>query len=364
MTVIKPMLIFGARPNFMKIAPIFREMAVRSGIDPVLVHTGQHFDEAMSEGFLRVLELPRPDVHLEVGSGTEAWQTGQIVTRVEPVVAELRPDVGVVVGDVTSTLAAALALSLAKVPVAHVEAGLRSRDWTMPEERNRVVVDRISQFLFTPSADADANLVAEGIDPANVFRVGNVMIDSLDWVLPRLAVDDTLERYGVGDAGAFGLVTLHRAGNVDDDGILKGLIAALVEIAEEIPLLFPVHPRTHKRLEALGISLDGTGVAHLPPVSYSDFTALLSRAALVLTDSGGIQEEAVVLGVPCLTLRENTERPITLESGLNRLAGTDRETVVRLARETLRQRRRAAQRPPLWDGAAARRIVDVLAAEP
>lgn len=360
--MIKPMLIFGARPNFMKIAPIFREMTSRAGIEPVLVHTGQHFDEAMSDQFLRVLELPRPDVHLEVGSGTEAWQAAQIITRLEPVVAELRPDCGVVVGDVTSTLAAALAVSFAKVPVAHVEAGLRSRDWTMPEERNRVVVDRISEFLFTPSADADANLVAEGIDEAKVFRVGNVMIDSLDWVLPRLAADETLDRFGLAGGARFGLVTLHRAGNVDDEGILKGLIAALVEISEELPLLFPVHPRTHKRLEALGISLEGTGVAHLPPLAYSDFTALLSRAALVLTDSGGIQEEAVVLGVPCLTLRENTERPITLESGLNRLAGTDPETVVRLAGETLGGPRRDATRPPLWDGLAGRRVVDVLAA--
>ena len=359
--MIKPMLVFGARPNFMKIAPIFREMRRRDDFEPVLVHTGQHFDEAMSDQFLRVLELPRPDVHLEVGSGTESWQTAQIITRLEPVVAELRPDCGVVVGDVTSTLAAALALSLAKVPVAHVEAGLRSRDWTMPEERNRVVVDRLSELLFTPSEDADHNLVAEGIDPAKVFRVGNVMIDSLDWVLPRLSVGEALARYGV--AGErFGLVTLHRAGNVDDDGILKGLVAALVEIAEELPLLFPVHPRTHKRMEALGLSFDGTGVAHLPPLSYSDFTALLSRAAVVLTDSGGIQEEAVVLGVPCLTLRANTERPITLESGLNRLAGTDPAKVVELARETLRGPRRPATRPPLWDGASGRRVVDVLAA--
>ncbi|MDQ3952282.1 MAG: UDP-N-acetylglucosamine 2-epimerase (non-hydrolyzing) [Actinomycetota bacterium] len=361
--MIKPMLVFGARPNFMKIAPIFREMRERSDFEPVLVHTGQHFDEAMSDQFLRGLELPRPDVHLEVGSGTESWQTAQIVTRLEPVISELRPDCGVVVGDVTSTLAAALALSLAKVPVAHVEAGLRSRDWTMPEERNRVVVDRISQFLFTPSADADANLVAEGIEEQKVFRVGNVMIDSLDWVLPRLSVDETVARFGVADGARFGLVTLHRAGNVDDDGILKGLVAALVEIAEDLPLLFPVHPRTSKRLDALGLSFEGTRVAHLAPLSYSDFTALLSRAALVLTDSGGIQEEAVVLGVPCLTLRENTERPITLETGLNRLAGTDPATVVDLARETLRGPRRPAQRPPLWDGAAGRRVVDVLAAE-
>lgn len=359
--MIKPMLIFGARPNFMKIAPIFRALAERGDSAPVLVHTGQHFDEAMSDQFLRVLDLPRPDVHLEVGSGTESWQTAQIVTRLEPVIGELRPECGIVVGDVTSTLAASLALSLAKVPVAHVEAGLRSRDWTMPEERNRVVVDHISSFLFTPSADADANLAAEGIGEDKVFRVGNVMIDSLDWILPRLAVDDVLDRFGVADGRAFGLVTLHRAGNVDDDGILKGLVAALVEIADVVPLLFPVHPRTRKRMDALGLSFDGTEVTHLPPLSYSDFTALLSRAALVLTDSGGIQEEAVVLGVPCLTLRENTERPITLETGLNRLAGTDPATVVRLARDVLEGPRPAAERPPLWDGAAGERVVDVLA---
>lgn len=356
----RPMLVFGARPNFMKIAPVFREMTARGDFEPVLVHTGQHFDEAMSDQFLRVLELPRPDVHLEVGSGTETWQTAQIMTRLEPVIAELRPDVGVVVGDVTSTLAAALALSMAKVPVAHVEAGLRSRDWTMPEERNRVVVDRISRFLLTPSEDADENLVAEGIEPSYVHRVGNVMIDSLDWVLPRLDAAQVAARYGVGDE-RFGLVTLHRAGNVDDDAVLKGLVGALGEIAGRLPLLFPVHPRTRKRMDALGLSFDGTRVRALPPLDYSDFTALLSRCSLVLTDSGGIQEEAVVLGVPCLTLRDNTERPITLQTGLNKLAGTDPAAVVALAEETLGGPARPASRPPLWDGRAASRVVDVLA---
>lgn len=357
--MIRPMLVFGARPNFMKIAPIYRAMKDRDDFEPVLVHTGQHFDEAMSDQFLRVLELPRPDVHLEVGSGTETWQTAQILTRLEPVMAELRPDAGVVVGDVTSTLAAGLACSMAKVPLAHVEAGLRSRDWTMPEERNRVVVDRISRFLLTPSQDADENLRAEGIE-AGIHRVGNVMIDSLDWVLPRLDVDEVLDRYDIG--GRFGLVTLHRAGNVDDDGILKGLIGALAEIADGVPLLFPVHPRTRKRMDALGLTFDGTGVRPLPPLSYSDFTALMSRASLVLTDSGGIQEEAVVLGVPCLTLRENTERPITLATGLNRLAGTNPDRVVAMAVETLDGPRRGAERPPLWDGHAGGRVVDVLAA--
>ncbi|HYP22648.1 MAG TPA: UDP-N-acetylglucosamine 2-epimerase (non-hydrolyzing), partial [Actinomycetota bacterium] len=304
----KVMLVFGARPNFMKIAPIFREMRERGGFEPVLVHTGQHFDEAMSDQFLRVLELPRPEVHLEVGSGTESWQTAQIITRLEPVLAELRPDAGVVVGDVTSTLAASLAMSFARVPLAHVEAGLRSRDWSMPEERNRIVVDRISQFLLTPSEDADDNLRAEGIERAKIHRIGNVMIDSLDWILPRLDAQRVLADYDLGEGDAFGLVTLHRAGNVDDDAVLKGLVGALADVAERLPLLFPVHPRTKKRLDALGLSFDATGVRSLPPLSYSDFTALMSRAALVLTDSGGIQEEAVVLGVPCLTLRDNTER--------------------------------------------------------
>lgn len=357
----KVVLVCGARPNFMKVAPLYREMQAREGIEPFLVHTGQHFDKEMSADFIESLELPTPDAHLEVGPGSQAWQIAEIMKATEQVVHGVGPDVTVVVGDVSSTLAAALASATLDVPVAHVEAGLRSRDWSMPEERNRVLTDRLSRYLFTPSPDAEENLRKEAIDEDRIFPVGNVMIDSLDWVLPRLSQAEARASAGVG-AGPFGLVTLHRPANVDDPGVLKGIVSALRRVGEHVPLLFPVHPRTRQRLDAFGLDLAGPGVKLLPPLAYDRFLALLAGASLVLTDSGGIQEETTVLGVPCLTLRHNTERPTTLEYGVNVLVGADEERILQTALDQLSRPRPEARRPPLWDGNTAGRVVDVLMA--
>lgn len=359
--VMKSMLIFGARPNFMKIAPVYRAMRARGDFDPTLVHTGQHFDKEMSSDFLQALELPTPDFHLAVGSGTQAWQMAEVIKRLEPMMAQEPWDVVVVVGDVTSTLGAALAASICEVPVAHVEAGLRSRDWGMPEERNRVLTDRLSRFLLTPSSDADENLRSEGIPDDRVFMVGNVMVDSLDWMLPRMDREGLLKRFEV-NAGSFGLVTLHRPSNVDDPRVLKGILQALSEIASELPLLFPVHPRTQQRIEEFGVIMSDLGIKALSPMGYEVFTSLLADARMVMTDSGGIQEEATVLGTPCLTLRENTERPVTVESGINQIVGCDPYAIIEKAREVLSRPRPDGVRPPLWDGNAAERIVEVLAA--
>lgn len=353
-------LIFGARPNFMKIAPVYRAMGERGGFDPFLVHTGQHFDPEMSDRFVQALELPAPDVNLEVGAGSQGWQIAEVMKRLEPILLERQPNLTVVVGDVSSTLGAALISHTLGIPVAHVEAGLRSRDWSMPEERNRVLTDRLSRFLLTPSHDADANLLAEGIDPSAIHFVGNVMIDSLDHALPRLPRDEVRARLNVAD-GPYGLVTLHRPSNVDEPAVLRGLIGALERISFELPLLFPVHPRTRSRLEALDLHVGGN-VRLLQPLDYLEFVSLLVDAGIVLTDSGGIQEEAAVLGVPCLTLRDNTERPITLASGANELVGSDPERVVEAALRRLSGPRSVPHRPPLWDGKAAQRIADVLGA--
>jgi UDP-N-acetylglucosamine 2-epimerase (non-hydrolysing) len=357
---LKPLLVFGARPNFMKTAPLYRAMRAAGGFDPVLVHTGQHFDRAMSDDFITALELPEPDVHLGVGPGSQAWQLGEIIKRMEAVLLEARPHLTVVVGDVSSTLAAALTSVTLDIPVAHVEAGLRSRDEAMPEERNRMLVDRVSSYLFTPSADAGENLAAEGIPTDRVFHVGNVMIDSLHWVLPRLSLAATRKKMGVG-AGRYGVVTLHRPANVDDPATLGRLIGALAEVAVRLPLFFPLHPRTRRRIDEMDIDLRRMAIRALPPVGYPDFIALLAGASLVLTDSGGVQEEATVLGAPCLTLRDNTERPVTILCGGNELVGRDPERIVAAARRRLAAPRIATARPPLWDGRAAERIVDVLA---
>jgi UDP-N-acetylglucosamine 2-epimerase (non-hydrolysing) len=284
------------------------------------------------------------------------------MTRLEPAYEKVRPDCTIVVGDVSSTLAAALVSDILAVPVAHVEAGLRSFNWSMPEERNRVLTDRLSRWLFAPSADAVENLVSEGTTLERIHLVGNVMIDSLDWVMPRLDVGEARQRYGV--AGAeFGLVTLHRPSNVDDEAVLAGLLEALSEIAQSLPLLFAVHPRTRQRLDA-STGTRASGLRFLPPVSYTDFIGLMSAARLVLTDSGGIQEEAVVLGTPCLTLREETERPITLTEGRNEVVGVAPAAIVKAAFARLARSRGACTpfRPPLWDGHTAERIVAAIVA--
>lgn len=359
----KLLLAFGARPNFMKIAPIYRALKNHPRIAATLVHSGQHFDPEMSDEFIKGLQLPAPDVHLGIGGGESAWRLAETTKRMEAVICEVEPDLVTVVGDVDSTLAAALAASARGIPVAHVEAGLRSDDWTMPEELNRVITDRLSRYLFTPTQDADENLLKEDIPQDRIFRVGNVMIDSLDWVIPRLNRDEILLSYGV-EPERYGIVTLHRPSNVDDPAVLEGIVRALAQVGRELPLLFPIHPRTQRRLTEFGIDLDKTPIRALPPIDYGSLISLLAESRIVLTDSGGIQEETTVLGVSCITLRRNTERPITLTLGSSSLVGNDHERIVHVARQVLAGRRPKPTRPPLWDGHAAKRIVEVLEAHP
>lgn len=351
------MHVVGARPNFMKAAPVIAAVAARPGAAQLLVHTGQHYDANMSEIFFEQLGLPRPDINLEIGSGTHAAQTAQVMQRFEEVALAHRPDMVVVYGDVNSTVAATLVAAKLAIPVAHVEAGLRSFDRTMPEEINRLVTDQIADLLFTPSEDGDANLLREGVDPGRIYRVGNVMIDTLVRLLPAAmrAWDVAPYRRAVGER--YALVTLHRPSNVDDPGTLAAIVDALAAISRELPVVFPVHPRTRARLKNLPAA---EGLRLLEPLGYLDFLALQHHAAVVITDSGGIQEETTFLGVPCLTVRENTERPITVTLGTNTLVGRD---MARLHDEVARVLSGAAPRgvcPPLWDGRAGERIAAIL----
>jgi UDP-N-acetylglucosamine 2-epimerase (non-hydrolysing) len=345
----------GARPNFMKIKPVVDALDAR-GAETLLVHTGQHFDAAMSDVFFDELGLRPPDRHLGAGSGTHAEQTARVLVGVEALLAEWPADVVVVVGDVNSTVAAALAGAKAGALVAHVEAGLRSRDWAMPEEINRVVTDRISDYLFSPSADAVANLRSEGYRDDQVHLVGNVMIDTLLVNVDRARARPILGDLGVAAAG-YGLVTLHRPANVDDPEVLRALTGALGEVAAHLPLVFPVHPRTRARLAEMAIA---PGILLTDPLGYLDFIALEASARVVLTDSGGIQEETSALGVACLTLRDNTERPITVELGTNVVVGRDPERIVAAARRAISDGPKPAGEIPGWDGHAGERIAEVL----
>lgn len=348
----------GARPNFVKVKPVLAALEAR-GVDTVLVHTGQHYDQALSASFFTDLDLRAPDRELGVGSGTHAEQTARVLTRFEPVVAAAAPDAVVVVGDVNSTVACALVAAKAGARVAHVEAGLRSRDWTMPEEINRVVTDRLSDELFAPSTDAVANLQAEGYRPDQIHLVGNTMIDTLLACRDRAAARLTALAASLGVApGRYGLVTLHRPANVDDAGVLASLVAALGRVGTELPLLFAVHPRTRHTLDQLTLPRPDR-LRLLEPLGYLDFLALQLGARLVLTDSGGIQEETTALGVACLTLRPNTERPITVSEGTNTVVGTDPARIVAAARAAL-ERPVEPRKPALWDGRAGERIADVL----
>jgi UDP-N-acetylglucosamine 2-epimerase (non-hydrolysing) len=340
----------------MKVKPVLDALE-QLGAETTLVHTGQHYDPAMSEIFFDELGLRSPDHYLGVGSGTQAETTARVMTAFEPLVDRLHPDVVVVVGDVTSTMACALVAAKAGPLVAHVEAGLRSRDWSMPEEVNRVVTDRVSDLLFAPSPDAVDNLAAEGYQPHQVHLVGNVMVDSLLANLARAEQGDVLARLSL-ERGRYGLVTLHRPLNVDDPATLAGLIDVLGQVARECPLVFPVHPRTAKVLAELTLP---PGLHTTAPLGYLDFIALESSAALVLTDSGGVQEETTVLGVPCLTLRDGTERPITVSEGTNVVVGRDRERILAAARGAL-DGQVTRRRPALWDGHAGERIADILMA--
>ncbi|MCU1487657.1 MAG: UDP-N-acetylglucosamine 2-epimerase [Actinomycetia bacterium] len=352
------LLVAGARPNFMKIAPIQAELD-RRGLASLLVHTGQHYDDDMSDVFFGELGIRVPDEHLRVGSGSHGVQTGRVMSALDPVVERVGPTWVVVVGDVNSTMAAALVGAKAGVPVAHVEAGLRSGDWSMPEEVNRVVTDRVSDLLLAPSEDAVATLLAEGRDARTVRLVGNVMVDSLVANRERAVARAPEQRFGL-SAGAYALLTLHRPSNVDDREGFARLLEAVAVIAEDLPVLYPAHPRARAALDAATLP---PNVIVTGPVGYLDSIGLQAGARLVLTDSGGMQEETTVLGVPCLTLRETTERPITISEGTNRLVGVDPDAITAAAREVLAHPP-PARRPALWDGRAAERIVDALVAGP
>jgi UDP-N-acetylglucosamine 2-epimerase (non-hydrolysing) len=361
--MIKVLNIVGARPNFMKIAPIQREMLRRAGdFRPMIVHTGQHYDAAMSASFFRDLGIPEPDHHLEVGSASHAVQTARIMTAFEPVVLAERPDWVLVVGDVNSTIACALVAVKLGVKVAHVEAGLRSRDRSMPEEINRILTDSISDLLLTTSRDADENLKLEGVDPGKIRFVGNVMIDSLYYNLEKAKGLDVRDSLGMADSN-YAVLTLHRPSNVDDPDVLGGLLDALRDISMRLPIIFPVHPRTRANIDRFGFKsrVEDCGIRLVEPLGYLDFMNLYSGARLVLTDSGGLQEETTALGIPCLTLRENTERPITVELGTNVVVGTDPDKIRAAADSALMTGAgENARVPPLWDGRSAARICDAL----
>lgn len=344
--------VVGARPNFMKAAPLLTALRQR-GCRQTLVHTGQHYDPAMSDVFFEQLELPAPDVNLDVRSGSHAQQTAEIMARFEPVVLAHRPDVVLVYGDVNSTMAAALVCAKLQIALGHVEAGLRSFDRTMPEEVNRVVTDQLADFLFTPSPDADANLQREGMDGDKIFLVGNVMIDSLVRLLPLAQ-----RSLPPGLPPRYALVTLHRPGNVDEEESLREIADTLLTIHQDLPVVFPAHPRTQERLARFGVDLGQ--LYFMDPLPYLQFLALQARATVVITDSGGMQEETTYLGVPCLTLREHTERPITVTEGTNILVGHDFAKLRREVWKITAGLGKQGSAPALWDGAAAQRIADVL----
>ncbi|GAB4173322.1 MAG: UDP-N-acetylglucosamine 2-epimerase (non-hydrolyzing) [Rhodocyclaceae bacterium] len=357
--------VVGARPNYMKMAPIIRALDRHAPPLPhVLVHTGQHYDRDMNDRLFEGLRLPRPDINLEVGSASHAVQTAEVMRRFEPVLDERRPACVLVVGDVNSTLACALVAAKKGIPVVHVEAGLRSFDRAMPEEINRVLTDQISDLLFTTERSAHDNLAREGIDPARACFVGNVMIDSLRSHLAHaVAPALTLERCGADpalleDAAGFGVVTLHRPSNVDRREVLEPLLRVLAEVSGRVPLVFAMHPRTRRHIETFGLrgTLEGARVAVLPPQGYLEMLGLMASARLVLTDSGGMQEETTALAVPCLTLRENTERPLTVEQGTNTIVGSNRELILRTVAEILEGGGKRGRIPELWDGHAAERI--------
>jgi UDP-N-acetylglucosamine 2-epimerase (non-hydrolysing) len=370
--MIRLLSVVGARPNFMKIAPIVEELRKFPDFEHFLVHSGQHYDELLSGNFFTDLGLPKPDVNLQSGPGSHAEQTAEVMKRIEPVFLEHKPHMVLVVGDVNSTLAAALTAVKLGIRVAHVEAGLRSFDMRMPEEINRKLTDSISELLFVTEQSGVENLMREGVPQERIFLVGNVMIDSLlrhREVATRSAIFD---RLGIqkreGGYRDYGVLTLHRPANVDNCGILRGILKAVGIVGAELPIFFPVHPRTRKRIESFGLSellaspeKEATGgIVSIDPLGYLDFLALNDHARIVLTDSGGIQEETTVLGVPCLTLRENTERPATIKHGTNQLVGVDPDRILAAAQSVLRNPKPEARRPPLWDGKTASRIVAIL----
>jgi len=363
--------VVGARPNFMKIAPLASALCGVSGVEHVLVHSGQHYDDQLSAAFFRDLGLPEPDVNLQVGSGSHAWQTAEVMKRLEPVLLDLKPDLVVVVGDVNSTLAAAITTAKLNIRLAHIEAGLRSFDMTMPEEINRKLTDAVADLLFVTEESGVRNLRREGVSEDRIHLVGNVMIDSLlryRTLAARSAILDELHlRLDGGATRPYGLMTLHRPSNVDDSKVLSGILEAVDSVAEAMPVFFPVHPRTRERMESFGLAkyfqkrdAHRSGLVPFRSLGYLEFLCLMDHARLVLTDSGGVQEETTALGVPCLTLRDNTERPATIEQGTNQLVGSDPARLTSAARQVLGDERRPGSLPPLWDGHAAPRIVGII----
>ena len=355
--------VVGARPNFMKIAPLADEFSRVRGISHLLVHTGQHYDPEMSDVFFQDLSIPRPDVDLEVGSASHAAQTAQIMTRFEKVCVEQRPDLVIVVGDVNSTMAATLVAAKLGIGVAHVEAGLRSFDRRMPEEINRVVTDQLAEYLFTTSREADENLRREGVGGEKIHFVGNVMIDTLLAHKGKAEGLDSASRFGV-DGESYALMTLHRPSNVDDRSTLEDILTAVQDISKSLPVIFPIHPRTSRRIREFELDPMVHGNVKLTePLGYLEFLNLMSGAQLVLTDSGGLQEETTILGIPCLTIRENTERPVTISEGTNELVGTDPDRIREQAGKILAGNWKTPKVPELWDGKAAQRIVAILTAD-
>ena len=345
-----------ARPNFMKVAPLWHALQAAPDFHPVLIHSGQHYDVNMSDAFFRDLRLPEPDHHLGVGSGSHAEQTGGVMIAYEKVALAERPDWLIVAGDVNTTAACAMVAAKLEIPLVHLEAGLRSRDRSMPEEVNRLVTDCLADVLWTPSPDGDANLVAEGVDPERITRVGNIMLDSFELVRPAIAAAGCAQRLGL-TRGRYAVVTLHRPSIVDDPVELGRLVDALVRVQPRLPLVFPVHPRTRSRLREarLDVALEAAGVRLVDPLSYVEFMSLVVDAAAAITDSGGVQEETTYLGIPCLTLRRNTERPITISEGTNRLVCPD--TLLAILEGALAMPPTARRRPELWDGATAKRCI-------
>lgn len=353
-------LVVGARPNFMKAAPLMAAVKAKGRLTARLIHTGQHFDANMSDVFFRQLEMAEPDLYLDIHDGSVNEQVARVIVSLDREFTTNRPDMVAVFGDVNATLAASIAANKLNIPLAHVEAGLRSFDREMPEEHNRIVADVLADYLFTPSPDADANLAAAGIPAERVFRVGNIMVDSLLRFKPAAEQLAAWEAYGL-TAGEYGVVTLHRPSNVDEQAALGGIVEALVEIQKSTQQVFPVHPRTRARMAEWGLldALQASGVKVLEPVGYLEFVSLMTQAQFILTDSGGIQEESTVLGIPCLTARENTERPITLQMGGNRLVGNSPAGIIEGYR-TLQGQMVAPQQPDLWDGRTAERIEAIL----